>query len=415
MVASGNVCIGSSSGVAVTEGDHNTVIGYLSGASITTGDFNTLLGKSSDCAAALNNQTSLGYQATCDLANQTTIGNSSMAIIRPGNNNICDLGESGSRFKDLHLAGNAFIGPTGQLRIKSTTGETADNFSIIIGNAETGEGGLSGNKSVFIGPNAGEKSAACTDNIGIGKGALSGLLLNTANKNTCVGNFSGNGLTTGDSNLYMGYLAGTTITTGIENVMLGADTDGLATLDNQTSLGYGATCDLSNQTTIGNASMVIVRPGADNTCDLGENDQQFKDLYLGGDAIIDGVVVLGEVDAHSSFFTGKQLVLDNQAGAVAITDLVFLDDKSATIKIKVDINATADLHGYYTIDIVNKAFEGAADAWVLQSSFIGDDTLITFSVGSTTGQVSYTTPAYTGFSATNTFLYFDVISNLSAN
>ena len=99
LTSGGGVFIGNKAGETVTTGDGVFVGGGSDGSA--GGTKQTCLGSTSMCAG--DNQTSLGYGATCDLDNQTTIGNVSMAIIRPGGDNVCDLGESDRQFKDLYL------------------------------------------------------------------------------------------------------------------------------------------------------------------------------------------------------------------------------------------------------------------------------------------------------------------------
>ena len=313
MVANGNVCVGVSTGIEITEGDNNTVIGFIAGsllttgdnntvigksvgASLTTGDSNTMIGSNSDCSATLNNQIAIGYQATCDLANQCTIGNSSMAVIRPGTDNVCDLGESDMRFKDLHLSESAFIGKTGQFQISANDGTNDVNFSIKIGNSTTGGnlGNSSGQHNILIGQDSGAAITSGTGNIGIGKDSLENVV-STAN-NVAIGLLAGRD-TTGSSNTFIGGVSGQNFGSGDNNTLIGAGTIASANLDNQMSLGSGATCDLANQCTIGNSSMAIIRSGADNVCDLGESDRQFKDLYLSGGLIIDTIQVVGSQSA----------------------------------------------------------------------------------------------------------------------
>lgn len=100
-----NTLIGCSNSTILTSGFNNTVIGNSTAASLTTGDNCTLIGNSSNCDATADNQTAIGYGATCTTANEVVIGNSSVTHIRPSSNGVCDLGLTGTRFKDLYLSG----------------------------------------------------------------------------------------------------------------------------------------------------------------------------------------------------------------------------------------------------------------------------------------------------------------------
>ncbi len=107
---------------------------------------------------------------------------------------------------------------------------------------------------------------------------------NTAARNDIViGLEAGMAITSGKSNILIGSSSGNTITTQPDNICIGGDADVSTTsITNTISIGRTALSESSNQTTIGNASMAIIRAGADNVCDLGESGRQFKDLYLGG-------------------------------------------------------------------------------------------------------------------------------------
>jgi hypothetical protein len=151
------------------------------------------------------------------------------------------------------------------------------------------------NSNVFIGGNAGTAITSATDCIAIGKDALEANQTGNFNiafgLNALNGSTGASGLaigvnalntTTGNDNMGLGTNAGNAITTGINNISIGVNSDVSPTLNNQIALGHTSICDLANQTTIGNSTMAIIRPGANNVCDLGESDRGFKDLYLTG-------------------------------------------------------------------------------------------------------------------------------------
>lgn len=65
------------------------------------------------------------------------------------------------------------------------------------------------------------------------------------------------------------------------------------------------------------------------------------------------------------------------------------------VNVFVQVSATTNLTALYTLTIYSKS-----GSYALQSSNIGDDTGIVFSILSATGQVQYTSPSYTGWTAT---------------
>lgn len=105
LVAAGinNTCIGKNAGDKIAGGDNNICIGNVSGDAITSGNENVSIGNASDVAATLNNQIAIGYQATCDAANQVTIGNSSVSVLRTGGDGVCDLGQATKKFNNAYV------------------------------------------------------------------------------------------------------------------------------------------------------------------------------------------------------------------------------------------------------------------------------------------------------------------------
>ena len=97
-----------------------------------------------------------------------------------------------------------------------------------------------------------------TINFLIQNGVDSGAEILTATSNTCIGSGSGSNVT-GDNNTCIGANAGATVTSGADNTFLGIDADGVNTASNQTAIGHGATCNASNQITLGNSSVTDLR------------------------------------------------------------------------------------------------------------------------------------------------------------
>ena len=102
--ARNDIVIGLDAGMAITSGKSNICLGSDSGNTITTQPDNICIGGDADVSTtSITNTISIGRTALSESSNQTTIGNASMATIRAGADNVCDLGESGRQFKDLYL------------------------------------------------------------------------------------------------------------------------------------------------------------------------------------------------------------------------------------------------------------------------------------------------------------------------
>jgi len=99
-----NIAIGKDSLKAVVGGSYNTAYGNNTGIALTTGSNNVFFGDGSFCAAGAvgySRMTALGSGAECDTANQCTIGNGSIAEMRPGSDNLSKLGTSAKRWNEI--------------------------------------------------------------------------------------------------------------------------------------------------------------------------------------------------------------------------------------------------------------------------------------------------------------------------
>lgn len=103
--ASGNVVVGKSSAPTLSTGDNNIMIGNASGGTLSTGSNNTMIGASTAGSATLSNQTSLGYQATSDKANQVMIGNSSVIEMVPHASATANLGTASNPWNNVNIKG----------------------------------------------------------------------------------------------------------------------------------------------------------------------------------------------------------------------------------------------------------------------------------------------------------------------
>jgi len=92
--ANNNLGIGNSVFSALTSGALNVCFGHNAGNAVTSGANNTSVGALSAIAAAVDNQTALGYEATCSAANQITLGNGSVTAIRCADTTIASLSDS---------------------------------------------------------------------------------------------------------------------------------------------------------------------------------------------------------------------------------------------------------------------------------------------------------------------------------
>lgn len=134
-----SVSVGNTSlcnaGRGVAVGDHTTAggnsvaLGYTVSANVST---SIAIGSNINVSAAA----AIGIGASNSVTNSAVIGSNLMANLRPNNNNVCDLGTTANRFKDLNIAGS-IVGPTNT--------RTADN---IVSNAGAS---TSGNICTFNG------------------------------------------------------------------------------------------------------------------------------------------------------------------------------------------------------------------------------------------------------------------------
>lgn len=104
---SNNVGIGGGNLYALTSGSNNVGVGSSAGATITTETDNVCVGHNSD-AAGFSNSIALGSGAAATASNQMIVHNTTQ--LTSSGNNTCDLGASGTQFKDLYLGGNMNTG-----------------------------------------------------------------------------------------------------------------------------------------------------------------------------------------------------------------------------------------------------------------------------------------------------------------
>jgi hypothetical protein len=182
----GNITIGSQSGLNITTGNQNILIGYQCGTSLTTGANCIILGQLAGAAYTTNsNAIAIGVSAA---QNMTGVDNVAIGV-------TSQLGVSGSSSG----AGNTSIGSSS---LKAVT---------------------TGNQNVAIGYFAIPALTTGSGNVSIG------------------GSSNGQNLTTGGNNTFIGAGTGRGITTGSNNTVIGAAVTGLsATLANNIILADGA-------------------------------------------------------------------------------------------------------------------------------------------------------------------------------
>ena len=273
---SGNSFFGRDSGISITTGDNNSSVGFDAGDSVTTGNGNTCLGASSDCGAALNNSTAVGFGAISTVSNEVVLGNASVAHVRTMAN--CDLGTSSNPFKDVRISGDII----------------QDGNTTILAQ-------LPGNNCYIS--NGVQQSPSGTNNTLIGIDA--GALINTGDRNLCVGFDAGAAMLAGSQrNVMIGVSAGTNSATALYRI----------------SLGWATTNEINHSMMIGandpDRNIRSVYAGTDSTCDLGRTDKQFKDAHLSGEVNC-GNITTTETNVHIGLNAG----LTNQGTfAIAIGD-----------------------------------------------------------------------------------------------
>lgn len=115
-----NTTMGVNAGYSLTSGGSNTFVGAYCGDGGTTDENCTGIGRNALTNGGTN-RTVLGYRAETDIDNSVCIGNSDVVLIKSLGDNLCDLGATANRFKDLYLGGKAnvadiLVGGTGSIQ-----------------------------------------------------------------------------------------------------------------------------------------------------------------------------------------------------------------------------------------------------------------------------------------------------------
>lgn len=172
-----------------------------------------------------------------------------------------------------------------------------DDTNVLIGEGAGDAVAATHDSNVYIGKNAGNLNGA-DDNTVVGSGSLpiavsnprntvvganSAVLVTTGCDTTIMGALSGISISLGSNNTILGSNAGNAITTGGNNTMLGGQTNGGALLVNQTSLGFQAVADKSNQVMVGNSNLIEMVPNSGAIANLGTSTNPWNNINAKGD------------------------------------------------------------------------------------------------------------------------------------
>jgi hypothetical protein len=171
----------------------------------------------------------------------------------PGDNNTA-VGYEALRQAGLAATGNTCVG----FRSLALTTSGFNNTGVGRNSLEANSTGVA---NTAIGANAMSNNTVGQGNVAVGVNALT----NNTSGEACVavGNAALFSSSTGEDNVAVGGGAGQSITTGTQNTCIGSLSGVPATATNSTALGRGASCSVSNQIRLGNASITNL------TCQVG--------------------------------------------------------------------------------------------------------------------------------------------------
>lgn len=249
--------VGSHALEGLTSGYHNVALGTQAGQNMSTGEGNTLCGVSAGNKVRLGSYNSaLGYScmsafsaALSSAEYNCAFGYRALAFLETGVDNIAIGRDAGVTMTDG--TNNVLIGSNSLVTSPGETNMTAVGFDTLRF--------LSGAAGPCTVGGYGAARTLTTGGYVTLWGTQAGYSATTAINLTGIGHQSMLNVTTGNNNTGLGRSSGSAITTGGSNTMLGDSTSGVATADNQTSVGYAATCTASNQVTLGNASVSSLR------------------------------------------------------------------------------------------------------------------------------------------------------------
>ena len=261
---SGNTAVGSEAGFSNTTGEGLTAVGFRALANNSTGEFNTALGyralsynTTGHWNVALGSG-SLQYNSTGRF--NTAGGNSSLHFNKTGVENTA--------FGEQALAGsidgnyNTAVGCRAMWSVIVNPGEGDTGYGHGESNTALGYESLreitTGSWNVGVGVRSLLLNSSGKDNVGVGGYTLG--VNKTGDYNIAIGSSALGSNTTGNENTALGSHALFSNATGSQNTAIGYGADvSYDNLTNATAIGYGARATASNQVTIGNSSVTMIR------------------------------------------------------------------------------------------------------------------------------------------------------------
>ena len=194
--------------------------------------------------------------------------------------------------------------PTANLEVTGTVNISGSaNEQVLINDVVVGRGRKQGHRNTALGESAlDEGTSSFGHNTAIGwwsqknnpngryntSVGASTLPNSTGYFNTAIGASSLASLSSGHSNTTAGYLAGSDLTSGFRNTLLGYNSKGPVDGYNMTAIGYAASASAQNEFVVGNSSITKLYNMGDNTSDLGQNSNRWKNLYVGSTLKVSG-------------------------------------------------------------------------------------------------------------------------------
>ena len=330
---SGNTMVGYQSGRLMTTAGSNTVLGYQAMASNLTGTYNVAIGKESMIAAAHGESNNIAIGAgSLGNAKENVAAGAGHAHTLDDNigigRNALLGGNLGTADSILTHQGNIAIGSyaldatagnphlgTIAIGYQSLTSHTSIDGSepnTAIG-YQSAFNTTTGGANTVLGYHAFRQSTQDSCNTAIGKEALYAM--------------NGSG-TVNAYNTALGYRAGDGISTGIENTGLGAHTAFDIDANNQTAVGYQATCSMANQIMLGNSDVTTCYIGGGATTNY-STDTEGAYIY-----------------AQASYL--KKRIAYNHGGSTALLTLhgSFNDSPSGNTSMGIDFTQSAEDTNY---------------------------------------------------------------------
>lgn len=250
--------------------------------------------------------------------------------VRPGFDNVNDLGDSEQRWKDIYVANEIKIGATGSFATITEAGGVLDlpSGTTLNGSAiSTGGGGGGGDSNsgnAILHDSEDNIYSFNTDNPDGG-----------ATNNVLIGNDAGSRLTTGDNNVFLGRQAGQHSTngasTGYQQVVIGFGANGGGTTRDVVAIGKSASVQQNFNVGIG-ANVLSAGSGQNVAVGYSANAQGTDTIALGSSTTATGnnAVTLGPNNSNGSsgrLIIGSSNTTDLRCADTTITALSDQRDK----------------------------------------------------------------------------------------